>query len=223
MPTSCLNQKLARLWRKTMPSLPIRRQVDGVTVFFNLKDQPFYCFAPSKKIQCSEITALPQTPSKIWDVGSNVGIFSLKAAQLGHEVIAFDISSKAIQLLQKAAKTNQFIIQTVENALSVEPYFYTPPNSCHTENKPTSLRKQNQKQSLTYQEAAAQFGHPHLIKMDIEGGELEFLKSSDFRHWLLENHIGWLVELHHKDYLELLSEHWNPQMIDENHYAVNLT
>lgn len=222
MSTTNLNQKLARIWRKIVPSFPIRKQVDGVTVYFDLKDQPFYCFATSQKIECIEITRLPKTNAKVWDVGANVGIFSLKAAQLGHEVVAFDISSKALHLLQKGAQANHLKLQTVEGALSVEAYTYTPPQSCHTENKPTSQLNQNQKQSLTFLEAAKQYGLPQIIKMDIEGGEIEFLRSLSFHDWLRENHIIWVVELHQKDYINLLSEHWMPHPMDENHYVVNL-
>jgi hypothetical protein len=32
--------------------------------------------------------------------------------------------------------------------------------------------------------------------MDIEGGEAQFFKSDEFKRWIVDNGIVWLVELH---------------------------
>ncbi|MBX7156825.1 MAG: FkbM family methyltransferase [Verrucomicrobiae bacterium] len=144
----------------------------------------------------------------------------MNAAQKGHEVIAFDISPKAINLLRKGARANQVNIQTVEGAFSVEPYFYTTPTSSHTENQAIKTSGSGQRKSITFLEAAERFGIPQVIKMDIEGNEKEFLQSSTYRDWLTQHNILWIFEMHKSEDFELL-KNWKTHEVDPMHFAVN--
>src|SRR5206468_2444009 len=74
--------------------------------------------------------------SKIWDVGCNVGIYSLLAAKLGHEVVAFDMSPVAIKLLMKSSILNNFMsIKIVNRALTLERMVYCVPKTAYAGNR----------------------------------------------------------------------------------------
>jgi hypothetical protein len=57
---------------------------------------------------------------------------------------------------------------------------------------------------MTYKEAAAQFGVPKVIKMDIEGHEEVFLKSAEFKDWLLRNKVALVMEIHRPEFWDLI-------------------
>jgi FkbM family methyltransferase len=141
----------------------------------------------------------------IWDVGCNVGIFSLYAASLGNRVVAFDISPKATRLLEKSAKRNRLTVTPIARAFSVEPFKYTPPEDADTRNRPGATSGTGATEtSMTFLEAEAQFGRPNFIKLDIEHAETEFLKSDKFRAWIKEHKIILLMELHAKEYWNMV-------------------
>ena len=73
--------------------------------------------------------------------------------------------------------------------------------------------------TITYQEAEILYGLPTFIKMDIEGGELEFFNSMGFKSWLIKNSIFWLVEVHRdKIGFTPMWEDIPYTVIDTNHY-----
>jgi FkbM family methyltransferase len=167
---------------------------------------------------------IPKPPGRIWDVGSNVGIFSLKAAQMGHAVVAFDISGKALRLLKRAADSNRFSVTAVPRAFSVETFSYRAPDSCMADNRVAAAGTEAPERSITYLEAAESLGGtPQLIKMDIEGGEEAFLDSADFRKWLLSNRIAWVVELHRPEFVKKLWRDVPVRMLDAGHCLINGT
>ena len=53
---------------------------------------------------------------------------------------------------------------------------------------------------MTYPEAAQQFGVPNVIKMDIEGQEIEFLGDAGFMSFVKSNNIRLIVEFHDDEY-----------------------
>jgi FkbM family methyltransferase len=158
----------------------------------------------------------------VWDAGSNIGIFSLRAAQLGHSVVAFDISRKALALLKRSAEESGLAaISTVPRAFTVRRIRYAPPSSSEGENRVTAAPDGTGEQSVTYSEAAEAHGVPDLLKMDIEGMESEFLASADFRAWVMRNRVVWVVDLHRR---EAVAELWGDapwRRLDESHYALN--
>jgi hypothetical protein len=74
---------------------------------------------------------------------------------------------------------------------------------------------------MTYLEAEAQFGRPEFIKMDIEGAEIDFLKSEEFRNWIRSNRIALLVELHEKGFWDILWPDVPHTRFDEAHVLFN--
>ncbi|MDA0991540.1 MAG: hypothetical protein O3A51_12410, partial [Verrucomicrobia bacterium] len=103
---------------------------------------------------------------------------------------------KAIQLVQKTATRNQLSITTVARGLTVSPTEYATPTSSGKQNRLKADSASTHVTSLTFREAADRFGVPALVKMDIEEGEREFFESPDFKQWIVDNKIIWLVEIH---------------------------
>ncbi|MFA6172224.1 MAG: FkbM family methyltransferase [Kiritimatiellales bacterium] len=131
----------------------------------------------------------------LWDVGANVGLFSVRAAVNGQPCIAFDFSKRAVQLLKKTAAKNRLSITVVNQAFTATTKQYNPATTSGPQNRVDFLEAGGTA-SVTYKEAEQLYGTPALIKMDIEGGEKEFFDSRDFKEWFCEKKIFWLVELH---------------------------
>jgi len=192
-------------------------------MYFDFRDNAVWWARSTDKIERDEAVFdfLPSFKGTIWDVGSNVGIVSLRAASLGHRVIAFDISRKALALLEASAKANGLSITTVPRAFSTRSFCYDSPSSSDTEN---AIREsaEGKERSITFAEAAAQYPLPDLLKMDIEGGENEFIESEEFKQWILQNNIAWVVELHSRDFKTKLWKDCRFVQVDSGHFALNL-
>src|SRR5438445_7260664 len=214
---------LARLWHRCAPSFRVRRQVFGLTMYFDFRDNAVWWTLSADKIERDEaiFDFLTSFKGTIWDVGSNVGIVSLRAASLGHRVIAFDISRKALGLLEASAKANGLSITTVPRAFSTRSFCYESPSSSDTEN---AIREsaEGKERSITFLEAAAQYPLPDLLKMDIEGGENEFIESEEFKRWILQNNIAWIVEQITLDFNTKLCKDCKFFQVDSGHFALNL-
>lgn len=189
------------LWRHIVPPLRFKRVLFGNWVFGNLRDHLFLCYTSRRSLEqlegvCHVIAGLPHG-SVIWDVGCNVGIYALYAARLGHRVIAFDLSPSAIRLLDKSARYNGLLVKGVARALTQKFQLYPVPSSAWAGNRVNQkLLTRRYGASIPWKQAVKEFDKPSLIKMDIEGGEREFLEDLEFREWLRENQILFAVELH---------------------------
>jgi FkbM family methyltransferase len=182
-----------------LPPVRLHRKVWGLRVFFNLRDCLFYLAMSRTELESLEgsvLEILKKTKGPVWDVGCNVGLFSLYCASHDCAVTAFDISDKSIQLLEASAAYNNLDIRTVPTALSMQSFDYIAPGSAHTMNSVSGKGKGVEKTSMTLDQAVVQFGVPKFIKMDIEGAELEFFQSIEFKQWISENRITLLVEMH---------------------------
>jgi hypothetical protein len=56
--------------------------------------------------------------------------------------------------------------------------------------------------------------------MDIEGGEGEFLRSEEFKHWIRDNRICWLLELHSQVSPDLLWDDIPRIELDTKHVLI---
>ena len=189
-----------------MPSFPVKRRVFGLDIYFDSRDHPFVWYAQRGALEEHENipVVLEKGRGLFWDVGANAGLYTLRAASLGMRVVSFDISPKAISYIRRSAERNGLAsrVTTVPRAFSVETIKYQPPTTAVADNSLVAGEKKMT--SITYVEAAAQYGVPNLIKMDIEGYEEVFLRSKEFKRWLLDNKIGWIVEVHKPEYWDLL-------------------
>ncbi len=212
----------ARLWHQYGPSISIPRKIYGLKVYFDLRDNIAYVLSSTVRLETGEpmFNMLSSFEGMVWDVGSNVGMFSLRAASLGHKVISFDISKKALELLELGARKNKLKVVVVEGAFSTKTFSYEAITSASTENR-VKIKEGGINKSITYLEAAKLFGIPRLIKMDIEGGELEFLESEEFKDWIITNKIIWVVEIHDALYQEKLWTECCLRKLDSTHFLLS--
>ena len=192
-------------------------------VCLDLRDSLIYWAVDAKQIEETEgfDRMLEGIQGKVWDVGCNIGLFSLYAAAKGNQVVAFDISEKALALLRKSAQRNSLNIITVDRAFSVIPFKYAPPANADVQNRPDEESSKKNKTSITYFEAAAEFGTPTFIKMDIESAEVDFLKSKEFKAWVKQHNITLLIELHQKHYWDLVWQDLPHRQFDSDHVLLN--
>ena len=215
---------LSRLWHRFAPSVPVRRRAFGFSIYYDLRDNPYYWASSRRHLETCEpiCEVLTRSPCLVWDVGSNVGFFSMRAAQLGHSVVAFDISEKALSLLSRSARRNGFEVRTVCQAFSVEPMRYRVAAGCMADNRMLPpVGDVGDRHSIPFEEAAAKFGVPALIKMDIEGGEGFFLDSPVFKRWILDNGIQWVVEIHTPDCDRKIWNDVKTRYLDAHHVLIN--
>ncbi len=212
----------ARVWRWTMPQLRVGRRVRGLKVYMCLRDhirQLISVERTSREID----SVLREDFASMWDLGCNIGLYSLIAAAAGKRVAGFDISHKAIALLSASAAANGLALEAVPRAVTVESIRYDPVASAHTENRLTAAAGTHAELSLSFEQAAADYGVPDLIKMDIEGGELDFLAAPEFKRWVVEKGIVLMIELHsHEAELAV----WNDlplRWLDSKHVVINTT
>jgi FkbM family methyltransferase len=214
--------RLARAWHRHAPSFNVPRRVYGLKMYFDFRDNAVWWTRDAKTLEQADPSweILRNFKGTVWDVGSNVGIFALRAASLGHNVIAFDISKRALQLLELSARANGLQIITVNRAFATRSFRYDAPNTSDTENAIIeSLTGADQ--SITFLEAANQFPPPDLLKMDIEGAETEFIDSAEFKLWIQQNRIPWIVESHSPDFEGMLWKDCKFLQFDPNHFGLN--
>jgi FkbM family methyltransferase len=212
------------LFRKLLPPLRVYRRVWGLKVFFDLRDCLFYLAMSRQELENLEgpvLEVLKRTDGPVWDVGCNVGLFSIYCASQGRPVTAFDISDKCIHLLQCSAAHNNLDIQTVPTALSIEPFEFVSPGSAHAMNAVSQNGSGIVKKSITLHEAEKQFGMPRLIKMDIEGAELDFFQSPVFKEWILVNRITLLVEIHSEKVWKAVWNDLPVEKLDDRHILIS--
>jgi FkbM family methyltransferase len=192
-------------------------------MYFDFRDNAVWWTRDAKTLEQADESweLLTRFKGTVWDVGSNVGIFALRAASLGHSVIAFDISKRALELLDLSAKANNLNITTVRRAFSTRSFRYDEPGTSDTEN---AIRESptGSGQSITFMEAAKQFPRPDLLKMDIEGAEMEFIKSTQFKEWVVQGRIPWIVESHSPDFERMLWTDCTFVQFDSNHFGLNV-
>jgi len=202
---SALGTGLAKSWHRLAPPIPVWRKLYGVHVCMDLRDSLYWWAVDAKRIEAVEglDKMLAGVKGNIWDIGCNVGLFSLYAASQGSRVTAFDLSPKAVRLLEKSARRNNFNIQTVSRAFSTTSFSYSPPADADTRNQ-LAENAGGSHQSITFLEAEKKWGTPVFIKMDVEHHETVFLKSVEFHDWIKAKDITLIVELHEPHYWDLV-------------------
>lgn len=190
---------LARFWHRWAPSFTVSKRFFGQTVFMDFRDNIDDFSRTTAELEKREkkVLSVPAHLSgSIWDVGANVGLFSVRSAVVGCPCIAFEFSDKACRLLQKTIAAGRLPVTVVNRAFTATSKRYNPARTSDTENQVKFVDAGGSTESITYWKAEEVYGKPVLIKMDIEGGELEFFENTDFKQWLCENEILWLVEVH---------------------------
>ena len=210
----------SRLWFKCVPSFPIKRRAFGLICYFDSRDTVHYWLMSKGALESEKIVEVLGSGSGLaWDVGCNIGIYSLLMASRGRPVVAFDLSQKAVDFVKKSAKANGFKnITAVARGLSVSPVKYSVPDTARLGNR---IEGEGECRALTFEEAAKLYGVPSLIKMDIEGHEEVFLKSPAFKEWMLRNRIKWVLEIHDPEFKKLFWADVTVEELEPGQYLLN--
>ena len=189
---------MANLWHRLAPSFTVKKEFYGATMHFDFRDNFDALLVSDVDLKKREWPVM-EIPEKmegmVWDIGANVGYLSVRAAAAGRPVVAFELSERAVELLEKTKARNHFDFEIVPRAFLTEQVPYTPPTTSWSGNK-IQVADDGSAQSITFQEAEEQFGMPALIKMDIEGAEEAFFNHAEWKQWLIEYKILWIVEVH---------------------------
>jgi FkbM family methyltransferase len=152
-------------------------------------------FPETRTIEAPSLSLMMLQWGKVWDVGCNFGFYAMVAARANNQVFAFDMSPRALAMLARSCKLNHLAVTPVERPLTTTRQNYATPLTSDCTNR--CVDGSGDSKSMTYLEAEALYGAPAFIKMDIEGGEREFLESHPFQEWIQANRITLLVEVHH--------------------------
>jgi FkbM family methyltransferase len=184
------NRPFAKLWRMLCPDVIVQREIRGVLFSVSMRDHALWVFRGT--FADAEFLPIPRG-SRVWDLGCNIGLYSVQAAQIGCVVTAFDISKTNTLCLDQTARVNGLAIRAIHSPVTVDPVWWTPSRNGHTESE---LQVGGSLRSITYTEAAQMYGVPKFIKMDIQGGEIPFLRSVAFRDWAIQNSVTIYLEAH---------------------------
>lgn len=114
----------------------------------------------------------------VFDVGANVGFFSLLAARLGGRVIAFEPLPRNAAVLRRHVEMNDSDVTVEEAAIfdrsGLESFVEADSVSMGRLGEGTLFVR-----TTTIAEAASIHGVPDLVKMDIEGGEVVALTAAE--------------------------------------------
>ena len=222
------NKLLSWLWHHTIPPIIFYRTLFNFKVYFNIRDHSFALYSSRDYLQYAEnILQHMNKPGIVWDVGCNAGIYSFWFASCKfNTVVAFDISLTNIDLLSTSVKINNLthIIRPIHAALSIHRTKYIPPKNGVASNKIVPSKGEYEDvgklhYSLPYYEAVTYYGIPVIIKMDIEGGEKEFLRDAEFISWAWNNNVKLIIEIHDIDYIYTYLPLW----LDVYKFKVTLT
>ena len=181
---------LAPLWHRFAPSITLSRKFKGLRLYFDSRDNAAALVIPARMLE------LPKyVDGSVWDIGANIGYLTLVAAGLGRGVIAFEMSARASELLEKSRDANGLHFDIVPRGFAVEEKSYQAPDTSHPGNQ-IEFSDEGSVCTITYAEAEASYGTPALIKMDIEGMEKGFFENPEFKKWIIEKQIVFVVEVH---------------------------
>jgi FkbM family methyltransferase len=186
---------LQAIYHRACPRWVVTKNLYGLRCRVNINDHLQWPVLPEhKSVELATLNWVAREWGTVWDVGSNFDFYSLAAAKKGNRTVAFDMSSHAMALLEQSCRLNGVEVAGVQRAVTLCPRDYTAPKTGACTNRVAG--KGGDSRSLSYLEAAEAWGVPDFIKMDIEGGEREFLESPQFTDWLAHNGITLCVELH---------------------------
>lgn len=186
---------LQATYHRFCPRIEVTKTLRGFRCRININDHFMWLALPeTQTIEAASHELMSRFWGKVWDLGCNFGFYSMVAARAGNDVIAFDMSPLVLAMMTRSCRLNDVVATTVARPITVESRNYSAPSTSACTNE--CLGGVGPLRSMTYREAESLYGTPNFIKMDIEGGEREFLESASFQNWLLENQITLLVEMH---------------------------
>lgn len=192
------HRSLARVWHRLVPHVLVSRKMNGVKVYFDLNDNIDDLTRPDFFKRETDVLRIAECANGlVWDLGCNIGQFAVPMSSRGCSVVAFDISPRACACLQRTADANRLSITVVNQPVGMDAFSFAIPTSA----RPTEYTRPPDGTdasgvAIPFPVAVKKFGTPRLVKMDIEGAEAPFFQSRDWRQWILDQGIYWIIEFH---------------------------
>lgn len=145
----------------------------------------------------------------LWDIGANIGLFTLLAGKLGLKVVAFEPLPSSQQMLQMAISLNGINESVVAIPIGLSdrtqtmPFYIRSPNAgVSGSSMGVDIKSAYRISTLTMagddisDVLPAAFACPTAVKIDVDGIELEILedlrrtlKSEIVQHLMVEEHV----------------------------------
>jgi len=139
----------------------------------------------------------------IWDIGAHIGLFSIQVSGMFDKVVAFEPNRENYIYLKENIEKNKIgNINTLNIAVGNkdgESVMFTDPrpgSGIHSLSKDEILKKEEKVEIMTIDSLVKLYDTPDLIKIDVEGAELDIMKGA--RKTLVDKNIDWLIEVHSK-------------------------
>jgi FkbM family methyltransferase len=185
--------------------------IAGAQLVYDPRAENQYCRGNYEPDTQAILASLPLDGRVAWDVGAHIGFFSLVLAQRCRQVIAVEPGPDAARRLRTNAELNDAPIEVVEAAAGATSgttrlELAADGRMNHVAAEGVAVRQ------VTLDELAAAHGLPDLVKIDVEGAELDVLTGGKA---VLAHRPFLLVEAHSPELLASVSA-----LLEESGYEV---
>lgn len=179
-------------FRRSLPA-----QLGGAQIYVSGSAGLKYCFRPMKSVDpvlCRLATEFVQRGHVVWDVGANIGLFSFSAAHLAGksgQVFAFEADLWLVQLLRRSAAIQpsasgsvRVIPVAVANACDLRVFNIASRSRAanflagYGSTQTGGVTEQQTVLAASIDWLATRLPPPDILKIDVEGAELEVLDGA---------------------------------------------
>lgn len=153
-------------------------QINGLTAYFDTSGRAPHSltvFENGEREMLGDVLEEIGPEDIFWDIGANIGYYSCFVGQKVDTVVAFEPSPVAADQLHQNLQRNQVDAEILKIALSnsKEVAKFEPGTVARAEKKPIKVEKKVADNLLN------ELSIPNVIKMDIEGGEVEAIEGME--------------------------------------------
>jgi len=137
-----------------------------------------------------------------WDIGANIGYFSISAARVAKSVRSFEPEEKNYKILKNNVGKNDIdnikLHKIAVSDLNGESELFintTEGSGIHSLAYDERLNKESDTiKTRTFDSLTGTYGNPDLVKIDVEGAELKIIEGAE--ETLKNGNIDWFIEVH---------------------------